>query len=194
MRARDLEPGELHLLVAHPASTSAPAKANGGAGWLSDLRRVEARVWTEWKPTYAQRGTWMDREGAPGAFTLAGLPPGRYQIEVGSSALGWTLVGPVQVGPGETVDLGLVRLPPVGSVRVERSGPATRDFWLVRRERVELLLESVPASGTHELLLAPGEYLLFDPSNRPNGIAFTLAAGEAVVVGVAGVLRRESLR
>ena len=44
LRARDLDAGELRLLVAHPAPTGPVARTDDSLDWLGDLKRVEARA------------------------------------------------------------------------------------------------------------------------------------------------------
>jgi len=175
--ARDVRTGELRVRVLSP-------RVAGGEG---DPARsaVEVRVWTLWKAP-ADRGTWMQSGHRPGEYSLAGLPPGRYTVEVGNPACGWVELGPVDLSADESLDLGTIDLPAPALVRRAKDASGTR--WLLRRDAVETLVAVLEGPGTTSMGCPAGSYLLVDPADRSSGIAFELAAGESVVVTDDGVI------
>ena len=70
-------------------------------------------------------------------------------------------------------------------------------LWTADGEPADGTLELVAVlegSGSPSVACPAGSYLLHDPDDRSRGFAFSLAAGERVVVGDAGVLGRGPLR
>jgi hypothetical protein len=171
--ARDARTGELRLRVRSPPGD------------------VEVRVWALWKAP-ADRGAWMHRDDRSDEFVLAGLPRGRYAIEVGSPSTGWVELGPVGVAAGETLDLGTVDLPAPAHVRRPDGEAGSR--WLLRRDAVETLAAVFEGPGSSSVACPAGSYLLLDPDDRARGFAFELQPGESVVVSDEGVLSREPRR
>jgi len=151
----------------------------------------EVRVWTQWG-LGVERCTWMDLDSRSGGFQLSGLAPGSYMLEIGSEFDGWIEQGPIQVEGGVESDLGELEPPERGFVDVDRKEGSRGVRWLVRRGVVETLLDVVDESrGGPAHHVPPGEYLFLDPSDRANGVAFTVQAGDSVVVDDEGAQYRE---
>lgn len=129
--------------------------------------------------------------GGPGTLTFKNVPAGRYHVLVPYHGLGWVAPGPLVVpasGLDATVDLGRIRVPPLGAVELrpstELEGSRTLDLQIQttqsgRQLRVFEGRVEVPAT----IPLAPGRYVLSTGRVRdPYVREIVVSAGQSVDV------------
>ncbi len=135
-------------------------KAQGGS-LVGALIRVHPIDVDDQQPADARRqrhvaGRWVDLRG--GRFEWAGLPVGHSRVEIDAPGFA-PVVREVTAAPGETVDLGLLRIEPGARFRgrvVDTSGKPVAGAYVHVGEGADLLYEGVrrstsAADGTFEL-------------------------------------------
>ena len=152
------------------------------------VERAEARLWQE----STGRGAWMT--DCEAGYCMAEIPPGAYQLTVGSYERGFLDLGRVWVGPGGTTDLGQVVLPEPARVQwklpPEREGARQRGLleWnLVRTDspvRVQVARGSLGRLDSDVMPAGSYELRLSGPDFSAPPLSWTLREAQHLQLGV----------
>ncbi len=145
------------------------------------IEDADVRLWQD----ETGRGAWLEREGD--GYALAGVPPGRYRLTVGTYLRGYRDLGAVWIAPNEAQkDLGRFALAEPGAVRVD-AHDAAWSLWLADAP-VETLVDRGDEAWAYRVFVPAGSYEL-----RVEGAHGVMAPPRTVEV-VAGETLEPSVR
>ena len=105
------------------------------------------------------------------ALEAVGVLPGRLELALSCTGLGVLELEPLELEPGQRVDLGEIRLPPLGRLRLERAAGADESLRIVQHldapdSKPVVLQRELDPSAQEAVSLVPGRYTLRVFSNQ----------------------------
>jgi hypothetical protein len=152
----------------------------------------EVRIWRD----DVGRGRSIAHDDVENTFTLDGLFPGTYRLEIGAPQRSWIDIEQVFIKAGETLDLGAIRLSAPARVEVAANSGHTDEpvggVFLRAGREVESLSLDLAGSPPLAIAVTPGECVfarVFEALAR--GMQLELRAAETQKIELPRPVRRD---